>query len=150
VSEIPKVINAYIVLRDKIAEETARSKAVLAELAKKQLVLEGYLDRQLTELGVQNIKTEYGTVFKYSKDTVSVQNRADFLDFVLAQIAEHGADGLGFMTVAANKEMVKQFMQENEDSLPPGIKYDQWKAVKVERAKAEAPKRKSTKEKVNE
>lgn len=132
--DLKKAVKAYILLRSKVDERKKEHKAELKELTDKQAKIANLIQKQLDELGVDNIKTEDGTAFKAKKDSVTVKNKADFMEFVVNQVKESGADGLYMMSITANKNAVKEYMEEHEDELPPGVKYEAWTEVQVRKS----------------
>jgi chromosome condensin MukBEF complex kleisin-like MukF subunit len=132
--DINKVVAGYIKLRDKIDELKKDHKAQLKELTDKQDKLAAFLEKRLTEIGVDNVKVDAGTVFRATKDSVTVANKAEFGQFILDQIEDHGLDALYMMTMAASKTAVKDYMADNEDEPPPGISYTTKQEIQIRRA----------------
>ena len=79
------------------------------------------------EQGVNSFATEYGTAFKKSKDWVKVSNWDAALDFILANDLQH------MLTRSVKKDAAKEFMAENNNSLPPGLEYGKLVEIAVRR-----------------
>lgn len=129
--DINKAVSAYLQIRRKIDLLEKDHKAKVKELKDAQDKLQKWLGKQFDTLGVDNVKTDLGTAFRASKDSVRVGNKAEFLEFIVKQVQENGVDGLYLMSATAAKNAVKDWMEEHDDELPPGIKYDSWTEVQV-------------------
>ena len=132
--DIQRAVAAYLKLRDMIDETKDRHKQELKELTTKQAKVGEYLDRALTKVGVENVKTDMGTAFKATKDSVKVANKAEFSQFIVDRIKEDGIDALYLLTLSAAKNAIKDYMEEHEDELPPGIEYRTWHEIQVRRS----------------
>jgi hypothetical protein len=113
---------------ESLEEAHKKSMKVLYE---KQAALEKLMMQYLDEINAQNVATSAGTFFKRKSDSVRVSNKAEYMDFVYKQIQEKGVDGLYYLTGAASKDAVKTWISEHGNSLPPGIKYEQFIKVGV-------------------
>lgn len=129
--DINKAVSSYLRLRMKIAELEKAHKAEIAELKEVQKKLQHWLQGKFDEMGVDNVKTEHGTAFKATKDSIRVSNKSEFMQYVVSQVEERGVDGLYLMSVTANKTATKEYMEEHDDELPPGVKYDAWTEVQI-------------------
>ena len=129
--DLDKAVESYIDLRDRIAALDRTHKAKVKGIKDVQLKLQAFIQKKLEEVGAENIKTEHGTAFKATKDSVRVTNKAEFMQFITQRVEEAGVDGLYMLTVSASKNAVKEYMEDHEDDLPPGIKYEQWQEIQV-------------------
>ena len=132
-ADVKKAVRVFLALRDRIDALKKAHKEEVKELKAKQEQLGKYLQTAMDELGVDSMKTEGGTAYKTKKDSVTVQTKAEFLCFILERIEEEGVDGLYYLTGAASKNAIKEWMDEHDGGLPPGIKYDQFYEVQVRR-----------------
>ena len=133
-SSVDRAISAYVHLRDEIETIKKRHKEELKALNEKQEKLSGYLGKILEQSGVKSMKSDAGTVFQATKDSVRVADKALFSDFVVEQIQQDGVDALGILTLSANKNAIKAYMEDNKDSLPPGVTYERWHEIQIRRA----------------
>jgi hypothetical protein len=129
--DINKATAGYLKLRTIIAEKEKAHKAEIAELKEKQTKIQNWLQAKFEEIGFDNVKTDHGTAFKATKDSIRVSNKAEFMQFIVDQVKESGVDGLYLMSVTANKTATKEYMEDHEDMLPPGVKYDSWTEIQV-------------------
>jgi hypothetical protein len=131
-ANIDKAITAYINIRDEIAARKKVFDESIKDLKEKQGKIAAHIDSKLTELGVDSIKsTTAGTAFRKTTSLISVSDKAEYATFVLARIEELGADGLCYLTMSASKPAVVDYMDENDDRLPPGIKFDQKTEIQI-------------------
>ena len=72
--------------------------------------------RRFTERGSTNSKTEFGTPYKSTIMNVKVVARDSFMKFCLDNWSTMGAE---MMNVAAVKDPVKQFIENNPSKAPP-------------------------------
>ncbi len=77
--------------------------------------LEGMVSQLMLEQNVESLKTEHGTAYKSKIMAVKMADRDAFLDFVI------NTDGKQFLTSAVAKEAVKEYMDEHNSALPPGL-----------------------------
>lgn len=129
--DLNKAVASFIGLRDKIAALEKDHKAKLKQIKDIQAKLQTFIQGELDKVGADNVKTPSGTAFKAKKDSVRVVNKAEFMDFIKSQVDDNGVDGLYMLTISASKNAVKEFMDDHEDELPPGIKYEQWQEVQI-------------------
>lgn len=128
--DVKRAIAGYLMLREKIDELEMAHKATVKELKEKQTKIANLVKKHFDETGEDSTKvTGVGTAFKAKKDSVRIDNKAEFTDFLMKQIEEHGVDGLYFATVSASKNAVKEYMADTDGELPPGVKYDAWVEV---------------------
>lgn len=132
-ADVKRAVKVFLALRDKMDALKKAHKEELKELKEKQTQLGMYIQKAMDEQGVESMKTEGGTAYKTKKDSVTVQTKAEFMQFILDRIEEEGVDGLYYLTSAASKNAIKEWMDEHNDTPPPGIKYDQFYEVQVRR-----------------
>lgn len=109
-----ELIKKFIELRD---FKEARTKAFEAEMApytKAMDTIANTVGQQITELGGESIKTEFGTAYHSEILSVKVANREEFMRFVFDDQREE------FLTSAVSKEAVKDWIDKYQ-ALPPGI-----------------------------
>lgn len=112
--QIDKVVAAYIKLRDDKKAIQAKHKDELAGINGKMQTMEGWLMRELNNLGVESAKTEEGTAYKSKRTSVKVQDFGAFIEFVKDNDLWHMLDK------RASKAAVEEFL-EAQGELPPGL-----------------------------
>jgi len=131
-ANIDKAIAAYINIRDEIAARQKVFNESVADLREKQGKISAHIDATLTELGVDSIKsTTAGTAFRKTTPLISVGDKTEYAKFVMSRIDELGSEGLCYLTMSASKTAVTDYMDENNDEVPPGIKYDQKTEIQI-------------------
>lgn len=131
-ANIDKAITAYINIRDEIAARKKVFDESIKDLKDKQGKISAHIDSKLNELGVDSIKsTTAGTAFRKTTPLISVGDKTEYATFVMDRIKELGSEGLCYLTMSASKNAVVEYMEENNDQLPPGIKFDQKTEIQI-------------------
>ena len=131
-ANIDKAISAYINIRDEIAARKKVFEESIAELKEKQGKISAHIDAKLTELGVDSIKSSTaGTAFRKTTSLISINDKSAYTDFVMERIEELGSEGLCYLTMSAAKPAVTEYMDEHDDAVPPGIKFDQKTEIQI-------------------
>jgi len=126
------LIREYLDLKTKL---DAASKT-LAEYSKpfreRQDEIQNKLLALSIEMGVDSFKTEFGTAYKSTTVTPGIENRDDYLQFVLNNWDEGGNAmlQLGAPQVTA----LKEWQQEHNGLLPPGVKTSAFTKVNIRRS----------------
>lgn len=148
--EAPKaeqLIKAYLDMRDKITAIDKKVKEEKAHLKEGLDILEAEIAKILTEVGTESLKAKgIGTAFKAKKDYVTIEDWGAFQKFlvhtIIVSIEDNGTDNLDLVingsmlhmiNKAVGKATVKEFLEENE-MLPPGIKYDVENVIQIRRS----------------
>lgn len=121
-TDINRLVEGYIRLREKKAELEAKSKQELAPIKKLMSDIENRMLKHMQETGAESIKTGGGTAYKTVRSSASVADRSAFLDFVVEQQAWE------FLESRANKSAVQAFREETGE-LPPGLNWREELAV---------------------
>ena len=135
-----KLIAAYRNIRTKIDEDTKAFAEVMAPLKAKLEMIDGVMLKVLEASGTKSMATESGTAFKKKSESIKVEDKAAFTQFVIDKMATDGADAFGYMTCAASKTVILEFMEDHDGALPPGIKYDSFITVQVRKPTKKAKK----------
>jgi hypothetical protein len=124
-----KLVKAYIKIRDKRQELLKQYEQEDGRL-KEQLEM---IDRELLdmckEMGVENFRTEFGTVSRGIHKRYSTNDWHSFHQFV----KEH--DALGLLEQRIAQMNMRAFLDENPDLLPPGLNVDSKYTIKITRRK---------------
>lgn len=127
---VARVVRGYVKLRDEVNEKKKTFKEEIAKEEAKLDKLLSVLQAQLIAAGVSSMKVEgAGTFFTKVKDSVKVEDRNAFLNWVL----EDWENREGFLTNNVSKAQVKE-MLEDEKALPPGVGYTTVQVVQVRRS----------------
>ena len=120
------MVDKYVKIRDAKAaakkafdDETSRMTAALTKL-------EGLILDNLNASGAMSVKTKFGTAYKKSRSSVSVQDRDEFYSWAV------GTDNLGAIDMKANAKAVRELLQNGAQV--PGVKYGESIEVGVRRA----------------
>ena len=121
------VIQAFVKTRDEIATKKKVFDFEVADLKAIQQKRSDWLKSKMDELGVESMKSEFGTSYIDWKDSASVADWPVFIDWVKTE------DQFDFLNHAVNKTAIKQRLEDGE-VLPPGVNYSKFKDVKIRRA----------------
>ena len=120
-------VGQYVKLRDLIKEKDDFHKEVMKPyrqaLEDLNLVLLGHLDT----IGVENAKTESGTVYMTAKKSVKIVDEPVFWDFVTTN------EAWDLIDKKANVTAVSDYLEEHQ-ALPPGLDITTMNVVGVRRA----------------
>lgn len=120
--DMKRVVKAYIRLRDKRSEIKKAYEAEDEKYKAAQERLEGEMLRFLEENKMDSVRTEAGTFFRQEQITPSASDWSALYDF----IREHNA--FEFLERRVTKKAVKEYMEDHDGALPPGVqvfrKYD--------------------------
>lgn len=124
---ISEVVPLYIKLRDKIEQVEKEQKETLKPLKAKLEMLDGWLLGELTRRGEQSVHIkDIGTVFVKRQSSCSV---ADW-DATFAWLSANNRWDM--LNHAVNKTVVAAYV-ETEKEAPPGVKFDTFLGVQVNR-----------------
>lgn len=108
-------IGKYIALRNTVAALTAEHEERVKPYAEAMQAIEGAVTEEINRLGGESVKTDQGTAYRSTLLAVKVADRELFMDFIFDGRRE------GFLTSAVAKEAVKEWLDEHNGALPPGI-----------------------------
>lgn len=122
-----EMISSYIMIRDYVRDERAKFEERMKGCEDKMEALEKGIALFASQNNLASVKTNAGTAFPVQKTRVSCEDRDAFLDFVLAN------DARQFLTTHVNKDAVKEYMEQHEGQLPPGVnveRFQEWQVRK--------------------
>lgn len=125
-----RLIETYIRIRDEVDTRRKALEAELTEMKEEMSVIESALREQLNTAGAESIKAKAGTAFFNKKDYVSLESYDSFLEFVRSN------DAWQFLPRSVVKSAVKEYMDENNGALPPGVSYGVERVVQIRRARS--------------
>jgi hypothetical protein len=124
---IEKLTNAYVKIRDKRAELSAKYKEedeiLVSQLDKIKQALLDYCKEE----GVESVRTNAGLVYRSTRSRYWTSDWESMYKFVL----EHEVPE--FFDKRLNQTNVKQFLEENPDLLPAGLNVDSEFTISVRR-----------------
>ena len=124
---IEKLTNAYVKIRDKRAELSAKYKEedehLVSQLDKVKAALLDYCKTQ----NVESVRTNAGLVYRSTRSRYWTSDWESMYKFIL----EHGVPE--FFDKRLNQTNVKQFLEENPDLLPAGLNVDSEFTISVRR-----------------
>ena len=110
-----EIIKKRIEIRDYLERKAKEREAEDLPYQEAVTALEGMISLVMQQQGVESIKTEFGTAYKSQVMAVKMADRDAFLDFVINTNSQQ------FLTSAVAKEAVKEYMEEHNSALPPGL-----------------------------
>lgn len=125
---IDTMVKVYTRVRDKRAELKAafdeEDKALQAQL---DMVKQGLLE-YCKEHGVESVRTQHGLFYRTSKTRYWTSDWQSMHKFIM----EHGLPE--FFEKRLNQSVVKEFLEQNPDLLPPGLNVDAEYNISVRKA----------------
>lgn len=125
--KLSDAVQLYIQLRDKKAELKAEYEAKVADIDEKLNALEAKLLQVFNETGMDSVRTEFGTAYVTTRNSVSVVDRDAFLSFV----RETGDFSL--LEVRPSRSAVPEFAAANGEP-PPGVTMRTERVVNIRRS----------------
>lgn len=127
---IGTVVGKYVETRAEIKRLEDELEAKLAPLKEFQRNREEWLRTHLAANGMKNAKTQYGTVYLATKESVTMGDWDAFFNWV------QEGDRYEYLTHAVNKTAVLEDMgAERENPPPPGVNYTALQIVQVRKGK---------------
>lgn len=118
--KISEVVAQYVALRDQKAQLKKQSTEIQLEMDKIEVKLLAAFEK----VGVDSVKTEYGTAYTSTRTSATVVDKEVFMDYV----KERGEWAL--LEVRAAKLAVDQFKEIHGD-IPPGVNWSESVVVNI-------------------
>ena len=112
---VADMIGQYIQCRDWIEASDKAHAESQKTVRERMTLLEAAVAEKINELGGESVKTEQGTAYRSTLMATKVADRDTFMRFVFDGKREN------FLTSAVSKDAVKEYLEENNGQLPPGI-----------------------------
>lgn len=109
------LVAKYISYRDFVAKEQEALNAKLKPYNEAITMIAGAMQIRMKEAGAESIRTEFGTAYVSTTTQFKVVNRDDFFNFI------READAFELLTAAVAKDAVKQYADEHQGQIPPGL-----------------------------
>lgn len=128
--ELDRVVQAYNAIRDARTVRRHAYEEADGKLEKQQNRLKAYMLEQLNAAGAKGISTEHGTIYRTEKVRPSAADWQVIWTWMIAN------DGFDIMEKRLKATFVKQFMDEHDGALPPGVNVHREFEVAVRRTGA--------------
>lgn len=128
-----RVIQAYDALRNHRAIKEAEHKKADADLEADMVKLRALLNEMMNVSGASSVKTEYGTAYRTEKLKVSAADWGALNDWILEDPSR-----IEIYEKRLKAGFVKDFMEQNENAIPPGVNVHRDYEVSVRRPTASA------------
>ena len=125
--QLDKIVERYVLLRDKKAQMKAEFDASVADINAAMDRLENAILQTLTAQGVESVRTDFGTAFKSKSTSATIADWDAFLAFVQEN------ERYDMIEKRCAKTAVEQYRAANDD-LPPGVNWKEAVSINVRRA----------------
>lgn len=125
--QVAAIVEKYIALRDRKAELKAAYDASVKDIDSAMERVENYLLNMMQELGVESVRTPFGTPYISKRTSASVADWESFLDFVKTH------DEWSMLKRDVAKTIVAAWREEHND-LPPGLNWREERVVNIKRS----------------
>jgi len=122
--QVDDVIAGYLRLREQKDALSKKHKEELAPVVENMMKIEGWLQRQLLDQGLQNFKGKSGVAFLQSNTSVTVEDRNAMLNWVREN------EAWDFLESRVSKSVVQDYMESTQE-VPPGISVKTEQVVRV-------------------
>lgn len=136
---VADLVKAYIEIRDKKAQLKAELTKQMQPYDTALYQIETEMLDRMQQTGVDSMKTSAGTAYRTTKTSVSVADKAAFLEFIVDKVVdalrnkENAFPCFDMLDLKANKTAVEGYLSE-KDELPPGVNMRREEAVGFRRA----------------
>lgn len=125
---VEKLTRVYVKIRDARADLAAKFKAEDAALVDQQDQIKRALLDHCKEHGVDSVRTAAGSFYRTTKTRYWTSDWESMHKFIMA----HGVPD--FLEKRLNQGVVRQFLEENPEAVPPGLNTDVEYIVNVRKA----------------
>jgi hypothetical protein len=122
------LIQKYVELRDHLGTMEDAHKKATKPYKEAMETIEGALLAAMNQAGLASLKGDFGTAFKKTSMSVKTVDKEVLMDYV------RQSDNFGMLTAAVSKDAVKAYLEENNDTPPPGVDVTFHTEVQVRRA----------------
>lgn len=113
-----ELIEEYLKVRDHLTTQNKAYAEYVAPHKERMSAIENILLDRLNKDGAQNVKTDAGTAYKQTGLAIKVDNRDQLIDFCMDKWDDIGSE---LLMVSAQKDAVRDWMQANNGTPPPGV-----------------------------
>lgn len=126
-TDINAIVEHYIALRDHKSRLDAEHKARIAEIDAQMGNAEAFLLNHLNENGLDRIGAGAGTVFVQVKTMPSLKDKGAFIEYI------RQTGQVELLQARVSSTAVKEFMEHNNNQLPPGVEVTTAREISVRR-----------------
>jgi len=127
--DLDKVVSTYIKIRDKKNELAAEFHKREEELNEKLDVIKKVLLEHCQDTGVESIRTQSGTFYRSVKKKYWTSDWESMNRFIMEN------EAVDLLEKRIHQGNMRQFLEENQDLLPPGLNVDSEYTITVRRKK---------------
>lgn len=156
--DIGQIIGKYIELRDRKAQLSKKHEEELAPFSEAMRNIENFLQHQMNELHVDQLKAETGTAFKTTTASCTMQDKEQFTAFVFQPAVENIVNYLnnsgyplrdvdimslgnilrdmprwGVVDLRAGKKGIQEYIEQHQQAVP-GVSVNTIATVQIRRA----------------
>jgi hypothetical protein len=125
--DLDKVVSTYIKIRDKKNELTVEFNKREEELNEKLDVIKKALLEHCQNTGVESIRTQSGTFYRSVKKKYWTSDWESMNRFIMEN------EAVDLLEKRIHQGNMRQFLEENQDLLPPGLNVDSEYTITVRR-----------------
>ena len=129
VTDVDRLVSVYIKIRDKKSELAAEFNEKEKELDAKLDKLKAELLEHCKETGVESVKTASGTFWRTQRKRFWTSDWEAMNRFIVDN------EAVDLLEKRIHQGNMKQFLEENPDTLPPGLNADSEYSITVRRKK---------------
>jgi hypothetical protein len=129
VTDVDRLVSVYIKIRDKKSELAAEFNEKEKELDAKLDKLKAVLLEHCKETGVESVKTASGTFWRTQRKRFWTSDWEAMNRFIVDN------EAVDLLEKRIHQGNMKQFLEENPDTLPPGLNADSEYSITVRRKK---------------
>ena len=121
-------------IEDKIKVGTAKLNEWAAPHKERLKAIEDELFRRLAERQADSTRTDAGTAYISNITNFKIEQREPILDFMLDNWEQPDWGGGAMMTFNVTKDAVKQYMDQHQGQLPPGLSISHYARLNIKRS----------------
>lgn len=129
-ANLAKIVQAYSAIRDARAAKRRAFDEADAELEADQQTLRAMMLDLLNKTGAKSIATDYGTVIRSEKIKPSAADWGAIWEWMKQN------DGFDIMERRLKATFIKEFMEQNDGAIPPGVNVLREYEISVRRPKS--------------
>lgn len=129
VTDVDRLVSVYVKIRDKKSELAAEFNEKEKELDAKLDKLKAVLLEHCKETGVESVKTASGTFWRTQRKRFWTSDWDAMNRFIVEN------EAVDLLEKRIHQGNMKQFLEENPDTLPPGLNADSEYSITVRRKK---------------
>ena len=129
VPDLDRLVSVYVKIRDKKSELAAEFNEKEKELDAKLDKLKAVLLEHCKETGVESVKTASGTFWRTQRKRFWTSDWEAMNRFIVDN------EAVDLLEKRIHQGNMKQFLEENPDTLPPGLNADSEYSITVRRKK---------------